>query len=173
VIPEAARTTSPWESRLRLLLLGLALFSFAGIALELWFEDHDKEFLQLVPFGICALGFAVIVVVLLRPTTLAIWLMRLVMLASVGVSVLGLYEHIQANYGFEREIRPTASDATVFWKALHGSAPTLAPGSLALIAVLAAGATLGHPALAYGSRVSNRAPVPTPVSTKETPASST
>jgi hypothetical protein len=145
---QASGTTSLWEPRLRLLLLGLALFSFAGIALELWFEDHDKELLQLLPFGICALGFLVIVLVLLKPTTPAIWLMRLVMLASVGVSVLGLFEHIQANYGFEREIRPAASDATVFWQALHGSAPTLAPGSLAIIAVLAVSATMGHPALA-------------------------
>ncbi|HLF77567.1 MAG TPA: hypothetical protein VJB57_08745 [Dehalococcoidia bacterium] len=164
---------SRWEGRLRSLLLALALLSFAGIALELWFEDHDQEFLQLVPFGICALGVASIAAVLIKPASVTIWLMRALMVAAVGVSVLGLWEHLESNYGFERDIRPTASTTTVLWHALHGSAPALAPGSLALIAVMAAGATLGHPALAQGSRVRMTAPLPTPVSTKETSTSGT
>ncbi len=147
-----AREDSIWEGRLRLFLLGLALFSFAAIALELWFEDHDKEFLQLVPFGVCAIGAAGILAAIVRPAPVTLWLTRILMVAAFGVSLLGLYEHFEANYSFEREIRPTASTTTVVEHTLHGSAPTLAPGSLALIALLAFGATMGHPRLAYGSK---------------------
>ena len=164
---------SRWEGRLRSLLLALALLTCAGIALELWFADHDQEFLQLVPFFVCGLAAVSIVLVLLRPSGITIWPMRALMVAAAGVSILGLWEHLESNYGFERDIRPTASTTTVLWHALHGSAPTLAPASLALIAVMAAGATLGHPALAQGSRVRMTAPLPTPVSTKETSTSGT
>jgi hypothetical protein len=167
------QSTATWESRLRLLLLTLALLTCAGIALELWFADHDQELVQLLPFAVCGAGAVSVLTVMARPSPLTIWPMRAMMLASVGVSALGLWEHLEANYGFERDIRPTAPSTDVFWHALHGSAPTLAPGSLALIALLAIGATLGHPALAQGSRVRMRAPVPTPVSTKETSTSGT
>ena len=132
---------------LRLFLLVVAAATFLGISLELWFADHTQEFLQLVPFATVGLGFLSVTLVAARPGPASIWLLRLVMLAVAFVSLLGVYEHLRANYDFEREIRPNAATLEVAEQSLHGVAPALAPGSLALAALLAVGATKSHPVL--------------------------
>jgi hypothetical protein len=138
--PGALSRTDPTAGMRRFLLL-LAGATFLGAALELWFADHTQEFLQLVPFGVCGMGAVAVALVILHPHRAAIWLLRATMLATICVSVLGVYEHLRSDYEFEREIRPNSSVAEVAERSLHGVAPALAPGSLALAAVLAFGAT--------------------------------
>lgn len=66
-------------------------------------------------------------------------------------SVFGLYEHLTHNLTFELDIRPNAAVSDVFLDALSGASPLLAPGILALGAILAIAATYCHPALKKGS----------------------
>jgi hypothetical protein len=60
--------------------------------------------------------------------------------------LIGIYEHIEHNLAFELEIRPNATAGQVFMEALGGASPLLAPGILALAAILAIAATYYHPA---------------------------
>ena len=62
-------------------------------------------------------------------------------------SLFGLYEHIEHNWEFAREIRPNATFSVLLTDTLHGANPLLAPGILALAAVLAIAATYFHPTL--------------------------
>jgi hypothetical protein len=135
------------EHRLRTFLLGLVAFLCVGTIAELWMAKHYNEPLQLVPFIICAVSLVVVVAVLARPNRVTIWALRLVMLGAGAGSLLGVWEHLQANYGFAVEIRPNAPFSETLIKTLQGASPLLAPGILALAAVLALAATYYHPAL--------------------------
>lgn len=56
-------------------------------------------------------------------------------------------EHIEHNLAFELEIRPNATTGDVFFEALSGANPLLAPGILGLAAIVALAATYYHPQL--------------------------
>ena len=62
-------------------------------------------------------------------------------------SLFGIYEHVEHNLAFALGIRPNAVASEVLMDALRGANPLLAPGILALAAVLALSATYYHPAL--------------------------
>jgi hypothetical protein len=135
------------EGRLRLFLLGLAGFLCVGTAVELWLAEHTKELIQLLPFILCGLGLAVIVAVWLRPHRRTIWVLRIVMgLVTLG-SLFGIFEHVEGNFNFALEIRPNLAMSEALWEAVRGAAPLLAPGILALTALIAVAATYYHPAL--------------------------
>ncbi len=65
-------------------------------------------------------------------------------------SLVGLYEHISNNIAFQLEIQPGSTTAQLIAAGLGGANPLLAPGILAVAAVLALAATYYHPALAAG-----------------------
>ncbi|MCB0182207.1 MAG: hypothetical protein KDI62_28545 [Anaerolineae bacterium] len=131
--------------RLRLFLLGLAIFIFAGTVIELWFTNHMESAIQLIPFGLAGLGILAIGAALIAPQRATLLGLRVVMgLVALG-SCFGIYEHIEHNLAFELDIRPNATVAQVFLDALGGTSPLLAPGILALAAILVLAATYYHP----------------------------
>jgi hypothetical protein len=75
-----------------------------------------------------------------------LWALRGTMGAVVVGSLFGAYEHLAHNVAFALEIRPGATALDVLWDALGGASPLMAPGVLALAAVLAFAATYAHPA---------------------------
>ena len=138
-------------ARLRRFLLALAVVLLAGAVAELWFVEHTEDTVQLVPFVLCGLGAAAVVVALLRPGRVALWALRAVMLLVAAGSLLGVYLHVESNFELERELNPSMSAGQVLLGALGGANPLLAPGVLAVAALLALAATYQHPALAGGA----------------------
>ena len=134
-------------SRYRTFLLVVSGFSCLFTVVELWLEEHTGSPSQLLPFILCALGAAVVAVALFRPGRNAIRALRIVMGVTLFGSLFGLYEHIEHNWEFAREIRPNATFSVLLNDTLHGGNPLLAPGILALAAILAIAATYFHPAL--------------------------
>jgi len=145
--PPSAATAAALEQRFRAFLLAVSAAGLAGTIVELWLGEHTKDPLQFVPFALCGLGLVVIAAAHWRPRPATVWALRLTMLVLAAASLLGAYEHFQGNYEFERDIRPNASVPEVTTRALHGAAPLLAPGILALAGTLAIAATYAHPAL--------------------------
>lgn len=133
--------------RLRLFLLVLAGMIFAGVIVELALMEHFKEALQLIPFILSAVGLLLVALVLWRPQRRTLLALRWVMAVVALGSLVGMFLHIQNNLSFEMEMRPGSTIADVFVQALSGASPLLAPGILALAAVLALAATYVHPAL--------------------------
>lgn len=133
--------------RFRVFLLALAAFMCVGTVIELVLANHLQEPIQVVPFVLCALAFVTILAVLFKPKAATIWTMRVVMGALVLGSLVGVYEHVQSNWEIVLETKPNLPTAEIFWTALRGAAPLLAPGILVLVAVLAVAATYYHPAL--------------------------
>jgi len=134
--------------RLRTFLLWLAVLLSAGALVELWAADHTEEPLQWVPFVLCGLSLIVLAAALLRPQRGVLLALRGVMVLMVLGSLLGIYEHVAGNIAFAQEIRPTTAGFDLLLEGLTGANPLLAPGMLAVAALIALAATYCHPALA-------------------------
>lgn len=133
--------------RYRIFLLVLSGFIFIGTAVELWLTEHMESLVQIVPFVLCGVGVVALGVALLAPRRRTLFVLRAVMGFIALGSLFGIYEHFEHNLAFELEIRPRATAGAVMGEALHGASPMLAPGILALAAVLAVAATYYHPVL--------------------------
>jgi hypothetical protein len=138
--------------RLRQFLLATSAALFVGAVIELWLVGHTEAFVQLLPFGLCALGLVAVLVTLFSPRRIQLLFMRASMGLIVLGSLFGVYEHVVNNIAFQREIHPNATSREVLMGAIGGANPLLAPGILALAAVLALAATYSHPALLKNCR---------------------
>ena len=128
------------ERRLRALQLAIAAVGFAGVIAELVLHEHWAEPWQLVPFFLCGAGIAAIVAFAASPGRVTARLLQVVMLLAAVGAVIGMVQHLQGNLGFEREIFPKAPLAELLGSAVRGVAPLLAPGGIALGALIAAAA---------------------------------
>jgi len=134
--------------RLRTFLLLLAAGMSLGAIVELWAANHTEEPLQWVPFVLCGLSIVVILAALLRPQRAVLITLRVVMVLMIAGSVLGIYEHVEGNIEFAQEIHPNLNASALLLEGLTGGNPLLAPGTLAVAALIALTATYYHPALA-------------------------
>ena len=141
--------------RLRVFLLLLAGGLSAGAVVELWAANHTEEPLQWVPFVLCGLSLVAIVAALLRPQRGVLLTLRGVMIIMIAGSLLGIYEHVAGNVAFAQEIRPGTPTGELVLKGLTGGNPLLAPGTLAVAALIALAATYCHPALAVAHQTSS------------------
>ncbi len=121
---------------LLLLVVGLCVLTM----IELWLEEHVED-LQLVPFFLCSLTLVTVLVYWRRPQRQTLIALRASLLLLVIGSLAGIYLHVTGNLAFALEIRPNAGIAEVWYEALSGGSPLLAPGILALAASLAGAAT--------------------------------
>jgi hypothetical protein len=128
-------------NRLRRFLLALAISLFAGAVVELLLVGHTEIWLQWIPFVLSAIGSVAALVVLFKMTPATVRWLRLSMALIVLGSLFGVYEHITGNVRLEREVNPSASTSRLLWRGVSGGNPLLAPGVLALAAVLAVSAT--------------------------------
>jgi hypothetical protein len=114
---------------------------FAGSLVELWLVGHTEDWVQLIPFALAIVGIFVAVLVLLNPGRLTIKFVRMWMVLVILGTVFGVYQHVAGNIAFEREVDPKATTSELAWQGLAGGNPLLAPGVLAVAAVLALAAT--------------------------------
>ena len=141
-------TSARADIRMRQFLLVLTLFIFASTVLELVLQEHTGEFLQWIPFILCAIGLIAVIIFLRCPQRTTLRLLRGAMIIVMAGGVLGILEHLLENYEFEREIRPASALIDVLIETLKGAAPLLAPGILIFAALLALAATYYYPVLA-------------------------
>jgi predicted membrane channel-forming protein YqfA (hemolysin III family) len=129
----------------RKFLFLLAAFLFAGTVVELVFQEHTGEAQQLIPFILSGLGIAAVAAVLIWPRRSTLAALRVIMLLAIMGSAIGLFLHLSANLGFAQEIQPNATTTQLITETIHGAAPLLAPGILAVAALLALADTYAHP----------------------------
>lgn len=146
-------------SRLLTFLYVLSIGLFLGTIGELIAVKHygDGESIRLVPFGLCVLGASGAIAAWSHPSRRTIRAVRVLMVSITLGSLLGVYEHLNGNYGFVHEVRPHASLRTTIEDTLTGQAPLMAPGILAVAALIAGAATYASVALQRNAE--RRAPV--------------
>jgi hypothetical protein len=130
--------------RLRLFLLVLSSLLFAGTLLELSLVNHTEDAIQWLAFVVAGIGLLVTLTVQVRRMQVTISLLRWSMLLVIVGGLFGIYEHVSNNVAFEREIQPNSTLSHLMWKGLSGANPLLAPGTLAVAALLALAATYKH-----------------------------
>jgi hypothetical protein len=135
-------------SRLRRFLLAFSVALLGGSLFELWLIGHTEDPVQFIPFVLCGLGMIAALAALARPRRATLWVLRACMALVVLGTLLGIYLHVEGNYALQREISPNAGASAALFGALGGANPLLAPGILAVAAVLALAATYRHEALA-------------------------
>jgi hypothetical protein len=140
-------TMTSIEHRLRTALLLIAGWICLGTPIELLLSKHVKSPEQFIPFVLCALGLIAIVAALLRPRRPILIGLRATMGLLLIGSAIGIVQHLNANADFVFEMHPNAALNTIWLQIAQGAAPLLAPGILALAAILAILATYAHPAL--------------------------
>lgn len=133
--------------QLRRFLLALAGFMAAGTLVELAIEKHWGDLVQLIPFVLAGLSLILIVATLLRPQRSVVTGLRWLMVILLAGSLLGVYEHVENNITFAREIHPNADLSAVLLEGVAGANPLLAPGILAFTALLVLAAIYHHPTL--------------------------
>ncbi len=140
------------EARYRRFLLATALVIYVGAAVELWLVEHVEGVYQWVPFGLAAIGAASALAFRASASRRTGGVLRASSAVVVAGSVWGVVLHVRGNLAFEREVHPDAPLWGALREAAGGVSPLLAPGTLALAAVLAAAATYRHPALSDRAR---------------------
>ena len=119
----------------RVILLALFIIMI-GTALELYLLDHYEDVQQLIPMFCIGASILLVLILLVRRTNFMVRLFKLVLGITALSGVYGTFLHLKANYEFEQEMKPTAHGWNLFLESLSGALPTLAPGSMIVLALL-------------------------------------
>ncbi len=131
----------------RVLLLALFAFGVVGSGVELLLLEHTEDAWQLSPLILMGLSLTVIVWLVLDPRRVSLRVFQAMMLLYVASGLIGLYLHYRGNVEFELEMYPGLSGMALFWEALKGATPSLAPGTMLVLGLLGLLYTFQHPAL--------------------------
>ncbi len=124
------------KAGLRLSIIVALLFMMVGTAFELILLEHYEDWQQLIPL-VCIGAAMLLVGVLFRTRSrFAIVSFKTVLGLTALSGIYGTYLHLQANYEFELEMRPTAAGWELFTESLAGALPALAPGSMIVLAII-------------------------------------
>ena len=122
--------------RLKRTLFITLLFIAIGTVMELYLLEHYEDRLQLIPIVCIALLLVLVIVLRFQKSKGLEWIYKLVLLLTSASGVYGVFLHLNANYEFEQEMRPSAKAWDLFVESLSGALPTLAPASMIVLALI-------------------------------------
>lgn len=131
----------------RRILLWLVLVTSVGLLLELLLLEHFEDPWQWLPLGILAVVLLAIPAVFRRPRRGALRAFRALMLLCVVAGAIGVVLHVKGNVEWELEQDPALRGLALFWQAIRGATPALAPGAMAQLGLVGLLFTYRHPAL--------------------------
>ena len=118
------------------LIVVALLFMMVGTATELYLLDHYEDTLQLIPLLCIGASLVSLFILFFHSVKWTIGLYKLVLVLTALSGVYGTYLHLQANYEFELEMKPSAKGWDLFMESLSGALPALAPGSMIVLALI-------------------------------------
>jgi hypothetical protein len=131
-------------------LLALWLLGAVGLTAELLLLEHFESVWQWIPLVVLGAGIASGAAVAVRPAPVVLRGFRVVMVLTTAAGLIGLYLHLEGNIEFELEMDPALRGAQLFWSALRGATPALAPGAMMQLGLLGLVYAYRHPALRRG-----------------------
>src|SRR5687767_7852151 len=118
------------------LLLAIFLFGVLGTAAELLLLGHFEDIQQFIPLVLIAIGVVAVVWFAKRPSPASLTVFRTTLVLFAVSGLLGVYFHYSGNVEFEREREESLSGLRLFWQAMTGATPALAPGPMVLLAAI-------------------------------------
>ena len=137
----------PELTRLRRVLAASFVFGSLGTGAELLLLEHTEDAWQLAPLVLIAIGCALLALLAVRGSRAGVRIFQLTMIAFIASGVAGVVLHYQGNVEFELELQPDVAGFGLFWEAMKGATPALAPGTMMLLGVLGLTYTYRHPAV--------------------------
>ena len=129
------KVTSEKFSVKKMIVLAL-LFMMIGTLLELYLLDHYEDAFQLIPVLCIAFSFINLIILFFKRSKIIIKLFKLVLVLTSFSGVYGVFLHLQSNFEFEQDMKPTATNWELFSESLSGALPTLAPMSMLVLAFI-------------------------------------
>jgi hypothetical protein len=118
------------------LLLAIFLFGVLGTAAELLLLGHFEDIQQFIPLVLIAIGVVAVVWFAKWPSPASLTVFRTTLVLFAVSGLLGIYFHYSGNVEFEREREESLGGLRLFWEAMTGATPALAPGSMVLLAAI-------------------------------------
>lgn len=112
------------------------LFMMFGTSMELFLLEHYEGRLQLIPLLCIGTALLLMLLLIFRRTPLLFGLFSLTLIITALSGVYGVFLHLRANFEFEQEMKPTATNWDLFVESLSGALPSLAPASMIVLALI-------------------------------------
>ena len=112
------------------------LFMTIGTLLELYLLNHYENILQLIPVFSIAIALINSMFIYFRRSKASFNIFKIVLFLTSISGISGVFFHLQANYEFEQEIKPTANFWELFLESISGAFPVLAPLSMVVLALI-------------------------------------
>ena len=121
---------------IRTTLLVALLLGIVGLGAELLLLEHTEDLWQYIPLILSGAALAVLVWGIAAPSTAAFQSFRILMLLFVLSGAVGVFLHVKGNIEFELEMYPDLTGLKLYWEALSGATPALAPGTMTLLGLV-------------------------------------
>ena len=121
---------------LKNVILAAFIVMMVGTVLELYLLQHYEDTLQIIPILCIGLVMLTAFVLFFKRTRLFKNVFRLLLTLTALSGFYGTYLHLVANYEFEVEMKPTASNWDLLSESLSGALPALAPFSMTVLALV-------------------------------------
>ncbi len=138
---------NPTVRAIRVSLLALFAFGVVGSSVELLLLEHTEDAWQLSPLILMGLSLVAMVWLAIDERPVSVRVFQIMMLLYIVSGLIGLYLHYRGNVEFELEMYPGLSGVELFWEALKGATPSLAPGTMLVLGLLGLLYTFRHPTL--------------------------
>jgi hypothetical protein len=132
---------------LRCFLLILFVLGAVGTGAELLLLGHTEDVWQWFPLVLMAVSLVTLGWRVLTRRGRSLRVFRGTMVLFVLSGGVGLWLHYHGNTEFELEMYPSLQGVELFWEAVTGATPTLAPGVMLELGLLGLAYTYRHPAL--------------------------
>jgi len=145
-MPSASSDASS-DAPLRRLLLALVAVGAVGLLAELALSEHFDSVSQWIPLLLLVVVLGATGGVHLRRGRRALRIFQGVMALCVVAGAVGVWLHYRGNVEWELERDASLGGARLFWEAIRGATPALAPGALAQLGLIGLVYAHRHPAL--------------------------
>ena len=122
--------------RVKQVIVLALLFMMMGTLLELYLLEHYEDTFQLIPVLCIAFSLTNLIILLFKKSKKIINLFKLMLVLTSLSGVYGVFLHLQSNFEFEQDMKPTATNWELFSESLSGALPTLAPMSMLVLALI-------------------------------------
>ena len=144
MVDGSSRESETLASIRKLLLAALAV-GVIGTTGELILLRHIDKPAQWIPLVFLVAAVPVLIWHAWSPGVGSIRTLQALMLAFIGLGVVGVGLHYDGNVEFQRELNPSERGWTFIRKTVAGATPVLAPGSMVLLGLVGLAHAYRHP----------------------------
>ena len=127
------------------LLLAIWTLGLLGTLAELFLLEHFDGALQSIPLVMLALGAVVSAWYASRRNRASLRAFEATLVVFAIGGALGLVLHYRGNVEFEKERAPELHGWSLFWHAITGATPALAPGTMTFLAAIGFAVIIADP----------------------------